>query len=101
MALVGAVRVAAYYNESLSQDLAKLLPFTLLGILLKDIGNFSFAFAWDTLSRLPEYWQTALVYLVFVIALEFFLRIIYILSTWARGEEIMFTSLGDTSIVKK
>ncbi len=36
--LVSSIRVSAYYNEDLSKDLAKMLPFALLGIFLIDIS---------------------------------------------------------------
>ncbi len=43
IAIVGAVRICASYNEDLSRDLAKILPFALLGIFLIDISYFSIA----------------------------------------------------------
>ena len=39
MGVVGSIRICAYYNQTLSTDLAKILPFALLGITL--IGRCS------------------------------------------------------------
>ena len=79
MALVGAVRITAYYSEGLSKDLAKMLPFALLGVFLLDISNFSFQDSFAMLTQLPGMWQTILYYFLFVVALEFVLRIIYLI----------------------
>jgi len=56
IALVSAVRVAAYYSEELSRDLAKMLPFALLGIYLVDQSYFEFAVSLELLKSIPEYW---------------------------------------------
>ena len=76
MAFVASVRITAYYNEQLSQDLAKLLPFTFLVILLIDISSFS---ATDTLASfrmIPLVWKHFIYYFIFIVCLEFLLRII-------------------------
>jgi hypothetical protein len=49
--LIIAIRISAYYNEDLSKDMAKLIPFTLLGIFLINPQFYSFS---DSLSRLLE-----------------------------------------------
>ena len=40
MAVLTAVRVTAYYNEDLSRDISKILPYGLLGIFLVNLGEF-------------------------------------------------------------
>ncbi len=77
MAVVGAVRITAYYNEDLSKDLAKMLPFALLAMLLIDISYFSFPKSIEVLKGLPAEWNTMAYYLAFVILMEFTLRILY------------------------
>lgn len=49
--LIIAIRISAYYKEDLSRDIAKLVPFTLLGIFLFNPQFYSFS---DTLTRLFE-----------------------------------------------
>ena len=51
MAVVGSIRVASYYNEALSTDLAKILPFALLGILLIDSSIVSLSGALEKSQR--------------------------------------------------
>jgi hypothetical protein len=82
IALVSAVRVASYFSEDLSKDLAKMLPFTLLGIYIVDQSYFDISISLKILTGVPDYWQTLVYYLAFIIALEFVLRIIYYIVTF-------------------
>ncbi|RLG14101.1 MAG: hypothetical protein DRN66_02855 [Candidatus Nanohalarchaeota archaeon] len=75
ISVVGVVRVTAYYNEDLSKDLAKMLPFALLGIFLLDISFFSFSESIETLKQIPTIAGILIYYLTFIISLEFILRI--------------------------
>ena len=76
VALVSAVRVAAYNNEDLSKDLAKMLPFALLGIYLVDQSYFELSVSFDLLTRIPENWILLIYYFAFIIILELVLRIL-------------------------
>jgi len=79
IALVATVRTTAYYHEDLSKDLAKMLPFALLGIFLVDITYFSFDRSFEFIKQLPSFWKTGIYYLLFVIVLEFVLRILSVI----------------------
>ena len=73
---VSAIRVSAYYKEDLARDLAKILPFAVLSVILI---NASFSSVSDSLDRLRgagDYSETIFYYLVFLIALEFVLRLL-------------------------
>jgi len=74
--LVGAVRVTSYYNENLSQDLAKMMPFALLGVFLVDISYFSLSETLNVARELPSLWKVVLYYLVFIMSLEVVLRLV-------------------------
>ncbi len=87
MALIGTVRVAAYYNEDLSRDVAKMLPFALLGVFLINITNFSYFTAFELLSDLPSHWEIIPYYLIFIILLEFVLRILTLVIGWIIPDE--------------
>jgi len=73
--IVAAIRITAYYNENLSQDLAKMIPFALLGVFLIDVSYFSIADAIASWKSVPSLIKVLLYYLFFVTALEFILRI--------------------------
>ncbi|MDP2906545.1 MAG: hypothetical protein Q8O03_01250 [Nanoarchaeota archaeon] len=77
IAVVGAVRFTAYYHEDLSKDLAKMLPFALLGVFLIDISYFKFSESLTVIQQIPSQWHVMLYYLLFIILLEFVLRISY------------------------
>jgi hypothetical protein len=88
IALVSAIRIAAYYSEDLSRDLAKMLPFALLGIYLVDQSYFEFEVSLELLKSVPEYWRLLVYYFAFIIALEFILRILHnIVSLLRRKQE--------------
>ncbi len=78
MAIVGAIRVAAYYNEDLSRDLAKILPFAMLGIMLIDSSILaSLSTSVSNIRQIGNNLELMLYYLILIVAMEFVLRIIY------------------------
>jgi len=77
--VVGAIRVTAYYDEDLSKDLAKMLPFALLGVYLVDIHYISVMDAWNLIQSIPNYFIALMYYFAFIIFLEFILRLLYAL----------------------
>lgn len=86
IALVGAIRMVAYYSEDLSKDLSKMLPFALLGVFLVDISYFSFSESLNTILLIPSNWKILVYYLIFIILLELVLRILYSITKPLRKE---------------
>jgi hypothetical protein len=77
ISIVAAVRVTAYVHEDLSRDLAKMLPFALLGIFLVDSSYLNYAQSVEVIKMLPGLGETMVYYLIFVILLEIILRLIH------------------------
>ena len=77
LATVSTIRVCAYYNEDLSRDLAKMLPFAVLAIFLIDTTFFNVEASLTVLRQANEQRETILYYLLFLIGLELTLRLIY------------------------
>lgn len=75
LATVAAIRVTSYFKEDLSRDLAKILPFAVLGIFLVDASFFSVTDSLESLEVAGDYSESILYYLLFLIGLEFVLRI--------------------------
>lgn len=75
-AIIAAIRITAYYSENLSKDLAKMLPFALLGIFLVSPSYFRFEDITDKIYSLPEFFTVALQFILFVILIEWVLRIL-------------------------
>lgn len=78
MATVSAIRVSAYYNEDLSRDLAKILPFAVLGVFIIDTSFFNIQSSLDTLREISTQRETIAYYLIFLVALEFGLRFVFV-----------------------
>ena len=77
LATVTAIRVVAYYDEDLSRDLAKILPFAVLAIFLIDASFFTISDSLDILKEVTDHREIILYYLGFLIAAEFALRLIF------------------------
>ena len=77
LATVTAIRIVAYYDEDLSRDVAKILPFAVLAIFLIDLSFFKIEESLDVLKEAKDHTEAILYYLGFLIAVEFALRVIY------------------------
>ncbi len=76
MAVVSTIRIGAYYDERLAEDLAKMLPLALLGIFLVDgVQALSLQSILDVVEAVALEWRTIMYYWVFTVALELVLRI--------------------------
>jgi len=74
-ALVASVRVTSYLSQKLSQDLAKMLPLTLLGLSIIDSGFFDLSMFVTRISEIPSLLTHIPIYLIFIIILELIMRI--------------------------
>ena len=75
MAVLAAVRVTSYYTEDLSRDIAKMLPFALLGIFLIDLRYFEIETTLGLLAKVGDHWENIFYYWLFIAAMELVLRI--------------------------
>ncbi|MFC1697739.1 hypothetical protein ACFL1H_05375 [Nanoarchaeota archaeon] len=90
--IIAATRATSYYNEDLSKDLAKMLPFALLGVFIVDPTFFSVNLVFERITMIPTLLALLLQFFLFVIILEFILRL---------GFSIIMFMLGKKSIKKK
>lgn len=91
--IIAAIRITAYYKEDLSRDIAKLFPLTLLAVAVTQ-GLVSFDKIIAQIPLIPSLLENLWIYLIFIIILEFFLRIL----------DIFFSSIGiadETEIKEK
>jgi len=77
--VIAAIRMTSYYKEGLSQEIAKILPFTLLAISVLNPNFFLEAQYIERiisqLSQIPNFFSQIAYYLVFIIILEVILRL--------------------------
>ena len=76
MGVVATIRVCAYYKTALATDIAKILPFALLGIMLIDSSLVKIPESAETIEAASSRIETVTYYLVAVVVLEFMLRIV-------------------------
>ena len=74
MGVVGAIRICAYYKDALATDIAKILPFALLGIMLIDNSIVRIVQSAEGVREAALQWETVVYYLVAVVTIEFVLR---------------------------
>lgn len=86
--IIGAIRMTAYYKEEVSQEIAKLLPFTLIAVSMTKSNFFNFERILSQISQLPQFFNNIITYLLFIIILESVLRFF----------EFLFGLFGLTSI---
>jgi len=72
--IIVAIRATAYYKEKLSEEIAKLFPFTLLAVSMTRAGFFNFEAILERFSELPMFFGNILNYLAIIIMLEILLR---------------------------
>jgi len=88
--IIAAIRMTSYYNENLSKDLAKLLPFTLLAVSILNPDFFNIERIISHFSRIPEFFNQIIIYLLFIIILEIILRFFeFVFSLFDVGEKII------------
>lgn len=78
-ALIIAVRISAYYREDLSRDLAKLLPFALLGIFLYNPEFYSLDQIVVRLKEIPGFIFQITAFIVVAMSVEIVLSILYLI----------------------
>jgi hypothetical protein len=75
-AVIVAIRITAYYSKDLSKDVAKMLPFALLGLFLVTPTYFSFEEIIDKIYSLPEFFNLCIQFVILITLVEWILRII-------------------------
>jgi len=84
ISVVGAIRVTSYFNEDLSKDLAKMIPFTLLGVAIIAPGFFDFSSTLQKIAEIPSLLNNILIYGVFIIIIEAVFRLMRSVYSWIK-----------------
>lgn len=86
MALVATIRITSYYNEDLSKDIGKLIPFALLAIFLVAPGFFSIELVEDRIAEVFSFGEDILKFAAFTVTVEWVLRILYLIKKKILGD---------------
>lgn len=73
--LIASIRMSSFISEKISQELAKLLPFTFLALALTGERFFSIPFLLERLQEVPDLLSSIPIYLVFIALVEFSMRL--------------------------
>ncbi len=73
-ALIASVRITSYINQNISQEIAKIVPFTLLALALTQPEFFNFNLLIERITQIPSVLINIPYYLLFIIVLELILR---------------------------
>ena len=76
MALLATIRITAYENQGLSEEIAKIVPFALLGAFLLEITKFSTSAIFNVIDQLPSTKLTLIYYFLFIFSVEMLLKIL-------------------------
>jgi len=87
ISFVSAVRITSYLSEDLAKDLAKMLPFALLGIFLVDMDFISYTRIVEGVLNIFNFFSVMKIYLIYLIIIELISRVIYDLIIWIKNEE--------------
>ena len=76
-AIIASTRITAYISEDLSKDLAKILPFTVLGLFILEPGFFNIESMFAKISQIPGLFSNIVIFIIFIFIVEFILRGLY------------------------
>ncbi len=76
MAILSTVRITSYLHEELSSEIAKIVPFALLGAFLLDITAFSTNTIFRVIEQLPSIKFTLIYYFMFIFSTEILLKLL-------------------------
>jgi hypothetical protein len=74
--LISSIRIAAYFNERMAEDLAKMLPLTLLAAIILSPSFISTNIRIEDLYVFKTEFMRFAKYLLFIIVLEFVLKVV-------------------------
>ena len=89
--MIAVIRIISYSNTDLAQDIAKIVPLTLLATSFLNPNFFSVERILLTFSQIPSFLGDIGTYLIFIIILEFILRIF----------DFIFSLFQITPLIKK
>lgn len=79
MGVIAAIRITSYYNQSLSEELAKLLPLTLAAFFVINLDFSALSGKINILKQMLGYFDKLIFYLVFAVIIELIMRIYQII----------------------
>lgn len=73
--VISVTRITSYYNKQLSEEVAKMLPLTLLGVAIISPDFFNIERIFSRFGEIPSFLNQIFIYLLFIFLLETILRL--------------------------
>ena len=86
-ALIGAIRILAYYRNEISKDIAKLFPLIALAIFLMSPDAFDFDNVLRKLSEIPLLLNNVAYFVIVIFAIEIVMRVFYMIYEFGSSED--------------
>ncbi len=86
-AIIAATRITSYFSEDLSKDIAKIIPFTVLGLFILNANLFDFDLLLLRIIEIPSLIYHLFTFLFFIFIIEFVLRMLYLTVHFFSSEE--------------
>lgn len=86
--IIIVIRSTAYFKESLSKEIAKLLPFTMLVVAISEKEFFNFERIFARAAELPLFFEDILVYIAIIVVIEVILRFFDFIFSLFKEDEI-------------
>jgi hypothetical protein len=78
--IITLIRITAYTNENLSKEIGKIFPFTILVMFILEPNFFNMEGLFNGLFKVPDYLGDIFVLIIFIICVEFALRIFFLMN---------------------
>jgi large-conductance mechanosensitive channel len=85
--LIIGIRITSYYNEDLSKDLAKIIPFAILGIFLFDQTFFTVQDVTNNINQIPKFITQIAAFLIVAFVVEIILSVAYLIKVRFSGKK--------------
>lgn len=88
-AMIGAVRILAYFRGEIAKDLAKLFPFITLSVVILSPGEFIYDYSSivSKLLEIPSLFTLVLSHLLILLLIEIVLRVLFTMIDFWRSED--------------
>lgn len=87
-ALIGSIRILAYFHSEISKDLAKLFPFITLAVFLLSIKNFNLSTIFTKIKEIPSFFDNLFSFFLVIFVMEIVIRLVYAIVIFWQSEEI-------------
>lgn len=86
-ALIGSIRILAYFHSEISKDLAKLFPFITLAVFLLSIKNFNLSTIFTKIKEIPSFFSSLFSFFLVIFVMEIVIRLVYAIVIFWQSEE--------------